>query len=590
MTVWMLAAAALAGTTIDADVAYLWRTAQADKALAMIDEAYTANPDDLAHQRLFIAAEVHRGNGGAMELQFRQAYTDDNENLRERLALATLLAYRNAKKGDWCKDANALLAPIGSDDAELYRETVRVSTLTHVRCDESTETDQAAWAKIITSGQLGAPEAAVFDAGRGYAGDDLPDTLKAALAESPRHLEYLFPLWDEDTGGPGLEMSLKVANKAAKTAMGGDDPQAAAAAYWLYKAVGSERGTQKALTAWSALDPDADPAFTGTTADISDPKIYKRMDKAGSDIDALDALADKIPDSGYLAAYYHYQRFLALKKADRDEDAFAAVLTAYRAAPDVIVIAAKFAQAAAGQSRELELAVTAIETAMANPDSKRQVVRLFIRSKLYTALERYDEAEADLLSLFQQKPTSRLYHRSLGNLYRTMDETESAIVHYTAAMQDPKAEAPAEKSEKRRNALIASDADWVAGPKKLKNKAFPIALPESRAPVTAVVVGASWSAPTKTTLADLADLVDSHAKAGFKAVAILVDRNEPDLTELEAANPKVSLLYKGSDAARLGRIHSVPTLYVLDQNQKVLGAFHDGGWMRATELILSHLK
>ena len=590
MTLWMLAAAALASTTTDVDVDYLWRTGQADKALATIDEAFASDPDDLAHQRLHIAADIHRGNGGAMELQLRQVFNDNNDDLRGRLALATVLAYRNAKKGDWCKDANALLSPIGSDDAELHREAVRVRTLTHLRCEESTEADQAAWAKIITSGQLGKAEVAAFEAGRGYAGEDLPDMLKSALAESPRHIEYLFPLWDEDTGGPGLEMSLKVVNKAAKTAIGGDDAQGAAAAYWLYTAVDSERGAQKALAAWSVLDPDADPAFAGTFEDISDPKIYKRMTKAGLDIDALDALADKIPETGYLAAYYNHMRYKALKKADRDEEAFEAVLTAYNAAPDVVVIAEKFAQSAAGQGRELELAITAIETAMGNPNSKRQVVRLFIRSKLYTALERYDEAEADLLSLFEKKPTNRLYHRSLGNLYRTMDETESAIVHYTAAMQDPNADAPAEKSEKRRNALIASDADWVAGPKKLKNKAFPIPLPESRAPVTAVVVGASWSAPTKTTLADLADLVESHAKVGFKAVAVLVDRNEPNLSELTEANPKITLLYKGPEAARQGRIHSVPTLYVLDRNQKVLGAFHDGGWMRATELILSELK
>ena len=358
----------------------------------------------------------------------------------------------------------------------------------------------------------------------------------------------------------------------------------------MYQAIDSERGSEKALASWKQLDPKADPDFEGVFTDISDPKIYKRLAKAGTDLDALDDLAEKIPEDGDLRAYYLFLRFKALKKADRDEEAFEAVRAAYKAAPSCITIAEKFAQSAAGQQKNLELALTAIETSMANPESKRQVVRLFIRSKLYTALERYEEAEADLLALFEQKPTSRLYHRSLGNLYRTMDEIESAIVHYTAAMQDPDAEAPAEKSEKRRNNLIASDADWTAGPKKLKNKAFPIEIPESRAKLTAVVVGASWSAPTQTVLGDLTVLVESHAKVGFRGLAVLVDRNEPDLEALAEAFPKVKLTYGGPEAARLGRIHSVPTLYVLDGNSRVLGAFHDGGWTRAADLILSKLK
>jgi len=586
----MLTAAALAGADLDVDVDYLWRTGQTDKAHTLIAEAYEADPDDLTHQRLHIVAQVDLGYGGALELQHRQAFNDDNNDLRGRLALANVLAYRHAKKGDWCKDAEALLAPIVTDDADLYREALRALTLTHVRCGKSTEDDQAAWVQIIKSGQLGPAEVAVFAAGGGYVREDLPNTMKAALADSPRHIEFLFPLWDEDTGGPGLEMTQKVVTKAAKAAIAGDDPQAAAATYWLYVSIGSERGAEKALAAWKRLDPDADPAFTSTLADISDPKIYNRMAKAGTDVDALDALAEKIPETGYLAAFYNHLRFKALKKSDRDEEAFEAARAAYNAAPDLIVVAEKFAQAAAGQQEDMELGLAAIETAMTNPESKRQVVRLFIRSKLYTGLERYEEAEADMLALFEQKPTSRLYHRSLGNLYRTMDETESAIVHYTAAMQDPNADAPAEKSEKRRNALIAGDADWVAGPKKLKNKPFPIEIPESRAKLTAVVVGASWSAPTRTALADLEDLIDSHAKFGFRGVGVLIDRNEPDMEALTETLPKVTLTYEGPDAARQGRIQSVPTLYVLDENQRVVGAFHEGGWTRAADLILSRLK
>ena len=212
MTLWMLTAAALAGNDLDVDVDYLWRTGQADAAHALIAEAYDEDPEDLAHQRLYIAAQVDLGNGGVLELQHRQAFNDDNNDLQQRLALANVLAYRNAKKGDWCNDAEALLSPIGEDDEALHREAVRARTLTHIRCEKSTDDDQAAWVKIIRSGQLGPAEEAVLDVSTGYAGEDLAATLKQVLADSPRHLAYLFPLWDEDTGGPGLDLAKKAVN------------------------------------------------------------------------------------------------------------------------------------------------------------------------------------------------------------------------------------------------------------------------------------------------------------------------------------------------------------------------------------------
>ena len=595
MYLWIAAVAALAGADTETDANYYWRTGQQDKAIELIAEAYERQPDNLTNQRLYLATRIHNGDGGALELQHRAAFNDDNNDLVGRLTLANVLAYRHPKKGSWCKDAEALLKPIGDQDAALHREVVQARVITHTRCEESTDVDQAAWVKIIKSGDLGSAEKTAYAAGGGYAGEDLADAIKLALAKSPRHVEYMVPLWDEDTGGPGLAFAQKAALKGAKNAMAGDDPQAAAAAYWFYKGIDNEKGTVKALAAWKALDPGANSEYNGALTDIHDPKVYRRLNKANGDLAKLDEAAEKIPESGYLTGYYEFLRYKALNDTDDKEAAYEAAKTAYENGPDIVAFAEKFAQATAStqKSRDkaaLELGVTAITAAMANPESKRQTVRVFIRSQLYIALERYEEAEGDLLSLFEKKPTSRLYHRSLGNLYKTMEETESAIVHYTAAMQDPDADAPAEKSEKRRDNLMASDSDWVAGPKRLKGRAFPIEIEGSRAKVTAVVVGASWSAPTEASLADLADLVDSHGMKGFKGVAVLVDRNEPDMKALIAANEKITLVYGGPEAARKGRIMSVPMLYVLDDKHRVLGAFRADGWSKATELILARAK
>ena len=576
MYLLILAAVAVAGANTESDVNYMWRTGQQAKAIELIADAYEADPTDLTNVRLHIASQVHNGDGATLELNFREAFDADNNDLRRRLALATLLAYRNAEKGDWCDDAEALLKPIGDTDEALHIAAVQARVLAHTRCEVSTDVDQGHWVKIIKSGVLGSEEKAAYAVGGGYAGEDLADSIKLALAKSPRHVEFMVPLWDSETGGPGLLMAQKAAIKGAKNAMATGDPQAAAAAYWFYKGTDNERGYIKALDIWKSLDADANYQFSGAIADISDPKIYKRLSKAGTDLAALDALADKIPKDGDLAAYYQHLRAEALDEADDGAAAFAAAKAAYELAPDVILFAEKFAQAAAGHQKNLPLALTAIETAMTYPQSRRNVVRLFIRSKIYTALERYPEAEADLLGLFEQKPTSRLYHRSLANLYRTMDDNESAIVHYMAAMQDPDAEAPAEKSIERGDRLMASDADWVAGPKKLKGKPFPIDIGDA-SKVTAVVVGASWSAPTKAALGDLADLVDSHGTKGFRAVAVFVDRNEPEMASLTKANEKLTLIFGGAMAAREARIVSVPTIYVLDEKNRVLDAFHDGG-------------
>ncbi len=590
MNLWILAAVAFAGADTETDVDYLWRTGQQAKAVELIADAYEAEPENLTNQRLNIASRVHAGDGGALELQHRQYYNDNNDDLRVRLGLANVLAYRNAKKGPWCKDAEVLLQTIGDSDEALHQEAVQARILVHARCEIPTDSDEADWVKIIKSGQLGTAEKTAYEAGGGYAEVNLADSIKVTLAKSPRHVEYMVPLWNEDNGGPGLLTAQKVSLKGAKAAMAGDDAQAAAAAYWFYDGIENDKLATKALAAWKALDPVAKHEENGALSDISDPNIYKRMAKAGTDVAALDELAEKIPESGYLTAYYQHLRYLALAEADKDEEAFDAAKAAYQAAPDVITIAQKFGQASAGLQKNLKLGLKAIETSMANPESNRHGVRVFIRSQIYVGLERYQDAETDLLSLFETKPTSRLYHRSLGKLYKTMDETESAIVHYTAAMQDPDAKEPPARSEKRRNNLMSDDRGWVDGPKKLKGRAFPIELEESRATVSAVVIGASWSAPTKAALEDLADLVDSHGKNGFKAIALLIDRNEPDMDALVKANPNVTVVYAGPEAARQGRIQTIPTTYVLDDRHRVLGAFNEGGWTKAAELILSKAK
>lgn len=589
MTPLFAASLALAASDPVVQGEYLRESGQPERAAEAAAKLLEANADDLAAHHLRVVSEVMLGGGGPLEAEYRDWWVQDKGAPARRVALAMVLGYRHDTQGDWCSDANALLDSVrASGDVHYWATRTRV--VVHTRCGADAENDRSELLKIARAGGPGEAEAGVHDALSGYVGVEAPDDLAALVEAHPQVLDDLAPLWGPDSSGPGLIPARTKLLKAAKKQAGSSDPVAVYAAARLYGAIDKAGPADKAVASLKALDAGADPTEARPLDDVYDPvtathiEVALELEDAEAALKKLDGLGSQVGTDGLLAAYYQAARAGFLDDADREDEAYSAAKKAWELAPNNPVYAERFAQKAAGHEKDLEAGLRAIGIAATNPEHPRRAIHLLVRARLYRGLDRYDEAEADLLELLSRKPTGRMEHRNLGDLYRAMDDRDGAALHYFVAIADPDANGMTAKSKARLDDVLGAEDPWREGPDSLVGEVLELdGVDPSASKVTVVLAAATWWPGGVAATRELAKWGTDHGDGA--PVAVVLDR-APDLAALKAEAEGVTWVASGAAPARALRLQGVPTWFALDAEGTVRAAGDAEAVQAAAEKLL----
>ncbi|MEZ4236259.1 MAG: hypothetical protein R3F59_08885 [Myxococcota bacterium] len=191
------------------------------------------------------------------------------------MALAWVLAYRNAGEGAWCDEARGLLSKVTEGDAHYW--ATRADRERERRCTGRTDHADAELARLRAAGGLGWADGVLAKMESGYIKEDLPGELEQVLAAEPWQVDRVAALWADGVSGPGRGAARKAARQALAAADASDDPPVVLAALRAHRALGDDKDAAAAEARLRQLDPAADPALTRTPADVHDPEIYAEI-------------------------------------------------------------------------------------------------------------------------------------------------------------------------------------------------------------------------------------------------------------------------------------------------------------------------
>ncbi len=383
MAPWLLLAAlapsALAAEPSALDRAwYLAESSRIEEALSATVALLHEDPTDTAAHRLhaWLMARALRDAAGA-EALYRAWLAEEPGNTPARVALANLLRWDHREPGDWCAEAESLLAqpPVGLDD--LYWAQRALYELRGT-CPGDQDAPRHAIMKLGEQLPLARAYGLRLQLEEQPVSEELADALALWYAECPWRLSYTGDLWR--MGGPAVERAREQALAAAGQAAASDDPLLVDAALRVYRYAEAQEELLAAEERLLELDPgfqrnrfryDDEAQWVARPGQDPSPTLgLIRAATRGMRLRAALKVArgfeDQLPPSGPDRAAYHAHTATLWEAAGKGSKALEASHLAWRAHPSDPVLANDFAYRAAVSGLMLEEALVAIEGAEAN--------------------------------------------------------------------------------------------------------------------------------------------------------------------------------------------------------------------------------
>lgn len=451
---------------------YYLSTGQNKRAARIAADALEKDPTDLEAHELYIIAWLGMGERDVLEIQYRAWHEQDPDDEVRRLALAQVVRFAPTQRYD--PEFDELLLPLPDDPA------CRLSAL---------ELFHDSWWRPGSPGDPADAVASMEELGRDYepaaveaallsvihhpVDDELASVLEDYLDRGLIELDDAGWLWHRDAGGPALARVQERVLERARAAIDGDDPRQTLTAKWLLSRAHDLDAAERAWQRTLELDPDTvvDP-YTPLQQRIHEST--KRLDPAVALRD-LHALEDEVPEQGELRADFEHARAGVLLTLGRKRSALRARRVAYDADPEDLGNAIYFAMLARTLEQDQQLAIDALEQALAHAalqpyalddfrrirgyaqwhegQQERYCRALTLEAELLVQLDRRDEAaEAWLRSLLILDDP--VIHLRLGMLYKGQGELDLAFEHLALGL----ARAPTERPDLDSEARVALDA------------------------------------------------------------------------------------------------------------------------------------
>ena len=463
----MLLPLLLVGVSFAADLELGWYLADSgrgEQAVRLAAQALAEDPDDLDAHRLYIWSLVRAvRDGPPIEAQYRAWVDREPDDPTARVALATLLSWRHEDDGPWCQELAALVQPLPSDENARF-QALRARYEAGRYC----EFEQVVDRQVIIALSSTTAQALGYGLQLRFLNEPVDAQLVADLAafyaDRPRELRYAAALWGVEPEGPQLEQARSDAIDAARKALGSDDPIQVHAALHVFKAAEDTTGVAASAKRCQELDPGwKGPRRAGSiqaqwAQRKTDPwsPLQARIDRArrkaiaGVAVRELQALEDRVPESGLTRAYYQEALGMALERAGKPKRALQAYYDGWQAEPANGSMANTYAYSAAIQQRDLGKALEAINTALIevtayDPQSDPSIdgydawmdkmahltaARLDTRAWILHLLGHHDAAAADLRRvLLVARENEPVFHLHLGLVYAELGLEGPALEH-----------------------------------------------------------------------------------------------------------------------------------------------------------------
>jgi tetratricopeptide (TPR) repeat protein len=457
----------LAGVSFAADLEQGWYLADSgrgEEGVRVAAEVLADDPDDLDAHRLYIWSLVRTvRDGPPIEAQYRAWVDAEPDNPTARVALATLLSWRHDDKGPWCQEVASLVEPLPADDHARF-----LALRARYEAGRYCEFDQVKDRQVIIALSAATAQARGYGLQLRFLNEPVDDKLVADLAafygERPRELYYAAALWGIEPEGPQLDQARTDAVEAARKALGSDDPIQVHAALRVFKAADDMTGVAAAAKRCQELDPGwAGPRQVASiqaqwALRKTQPwsPLMTKIDRArrkaiaGVAVRELEAMNDRVPESGLTRAYYLEALGMAYERAGKDKKALRAYYDGWQAEPANGSMANTYAYTAALQQRDLGKALEAINTALIevtayDPQSDPSIdgydawmdkmahltaARLDTRAWILHLLGHDEEAAADLRrALLVARETEPIFHLHLGLVYAELGLEGPALEH-----------------------------------------------------------------------------------------------------------------------------------------------------------------
>lgn len=494
----LLTATALAAPQDIAKGWYLAESGRLEQAALLAVEALNENEDDLGAHRLYQWTLLEAlQEGPALEQQYRRWVEQEPDTEVPRVALAGLLVLEHKTGGPWCEELGDLLEPMPEDTGLRYWALrYRYESLEH--CTGETEAVEQALLDLaeVTPTALGL--GLKIRLARGRVDAEVAEDLRTFYSYKPWNLAFPGNLWSDDIRGPALKQAREDALKAATDAVQSDHLAEIQAAWRIFRYARHDPGIVQAEMRRSELDPEwqysgrvwvGDRLYLTGEADVSrlEVEIFEARHKASLEaaFAALQELEPKIPRTGPLRAMWLKELAFVQLRAGEDEKAFNLFKKAWQVDPNNATVANAFAYTAALRGEELELALVAMESVLANTPpyrpwddytgqgyeawavqaSNRIAARLDTKAWILFQLGRVEEAAAVMQRalLHTSDPDPILYHH-MGMVLLEMGWEDEALEYLGRGLAlGPSDEASLDHKARRTAERLFHERRWTPG-------------------------------------------------------------------------------------------------------------------------------
>ncbi len=600
------------------------------------------DPRSGAAHRLFITTTFRWDDSDRIVREYRAWLAESPDDPLRRTALAHALATASSTDAV-CEEADALLGIPPEDPADAYQNL-------RVRVDLA---EDCGWDQAAIEGALLALAPREISAkpwalrtlfSRGDGSADTMSMYSDLVRKQPRAVGEASKLWDSESESREVRRARKTAVSSALKLSRSDDPAVVHAAWSVLKAASHPKASA-VKSRWDEV--------RGREVSVRDP-VEVLVAQAGHQptfegrLRALEAVEARVPASGKLRA--HYLRGVADLQAalGREEAAMDARLQAWRAAPDEPSVANDFAWSSAETGVHTELALEAIEGALAAlraqeapadgqvwaawTSRRNSNLRNYLDTKAWLLFQsgRFEEA-----SVAQQEAIDRggvgAFELRMALILHAMGLADDARELLVEVYKDADGVPEQEQVDEVLRELMASDPmAWMpattlmtamelpgvptsesvegeasGGPEQyaLLGQPFPIqrfrvdgkerTLDEWEGPLV-IDLWATWCGPCIAAMPHLDELAGRYREQGLQVLGISVDEREAELAKFFGRKPDVAwtIGWYGRSGFADAEVRGIPAQFVLDAEHRVVGMVM--GWApgdeRLEELIREALE
>jgi len=355
---------------------YLLETSRQDEAVAVASQRLAQAPDDLAAHDLFIRSWSYYSGEQALAVALAQEYRawaaarghDEVARLALARAISVGIPMRSRRTGldaaEGCAEAETLLSPLPEDPGRRHLALVFRHDL-HRWCQADVEGDLAALDALGEDYLPSRRHALMARLKAGPVDGPLLEELRVLTQDRDWTVRWGYEVWGTESSEPSHRAAQRLAVKMARRdARSGCAEQV----YWACSALRRAQNKGWRL-AWRRL-VEADPESPYVIRLQRRTRLRSRVDRAHlraspqASLDALDALADEMPDSGELRL--HYDQCLASRLSELEQDERLIVVLAETAErnPEHVEILGSFAHLAAERGERFEEGLAAVDEAL----------------------------------------------------------------------------------------------------------------------------------------------------------------------------------------------------------------------------------